>query len=142
MRPTRCCRMPSPAGSAARASEPARAATSPGASSSFSESPRRRPGARRDTDDRLTRIPLLSDSRGGGPGGGGARAARWPPPRLLWARGVVAAGPGPGGVVLRPPWPRDHIQDVGAAVREALAYPLAGPQLEEVARRGGTATVV
>ena len=66
----------------------------------------------------MTRIPLLADSR------------------------VVVAEPGPDDVVLRPPWPRDHIQDVGAAVREALAYPLAGKPLEELARHGGTATVV
>jgi hypothetical protein len=66
----------------------------------------------------VTRVPLLADSR------------------------IVIAEPGPDDVVLRPLWPRDHIQDVGAAVREALAYPLAGRPLEELVTNGGTATVV
>ena len=66
----------------------------------------------------MTRVPLLSDSR------------------------VVVAEPGPDDVVLRPPWPRDHIEDVGAAVREALAYPARRPPLAELVTKGGTATVV
>jgi hypothetical protein len=46
------------------------------------------------------------------------------------------------GIVLRPPQPRDRLDDVGAAVREALRFPLAGPPLDRLATRGGTATVV
>jgi hypothetical protein len=47
-----------------------------------------------------------------------------------------------GGVVLRAPPPVVPIGDVGAAVREALRYPLAGEPLEKLVTRGGTATVV
>ena len=46
------------------------------------------------------------------------------------------------GVVLRPPAPRVAIDDVGAAVREALRFPLAGEPLARLVKRGGTATVV
>jgi Lactate racemase N-terminal domain len=46
------------------------------------------------------------------------------------------------GVVLRPPAPREAIDDIGAAVREALHFPLAGEPLGRLVRRGGTATVV
>jgi hypothetical protein len=46
------------------------------------------------------------------------------------------------GVVIRPPPPREAIDDVGAAVREALRFPLEGEPLDAVVRRGGTATVV
>jgi hypothetical protein len=46
------------------------------------------------------------------------------------------------GLILRPPTPRNRLDDVGAAVREALRFPLAGPPLERLATRGGTATVV
>ncbi|MFL5954997.1 MAG: lactate racemase domain-containing protein [Gaiellaceae bacterium] len=66
----------------------------------------------------MTRIPLLADSR------------------------VVVAEPGEGDLILRPPLPRETLDDVGQAVRDALAYPLAGPPLEEVVTRGGTATIV
>lgn len=66
----------------------------------------------------MTRVPLLSDAR------------------------IVVAEPRPGDVVLTPPLPRDHLRDVPAAVREALAFPLAGAPLEDLVRRGGTATVV
>jgi hypothetical protein len=45
-------------------------------------------------------------------------------------------------VVLRPPPPGEPIQDVGAAVRDALRFPLAGEPLEAMARRGGRATIV
>jgi hypothetical protein len=34
------------------------------------------------------------------------------------------------------------LEDVGQAVRDALAYPLAGPPLEHLVKRGGTATIV
>ncbi|MGZ8458135.1 MAG: lactate racemase domain-containing protein [Gemmatirosa sp.] len=45
-------------------------------------------------------------------------------------------------VVLRPPPPAAAIDDIGAAVRDALRFPLAGPALEQAATRGGRATVV
>ncbi len=45
-------------------------------------------------------------------------------------------------VLLAPPPPLDPITDVGAAVVEALRYPLAGPPLHEVAPRGGAVTIV
>jgi hypothetical protein len=45
-------------------------------------------------------------------------------------------------VVLRPPPPLDPIADVGAAVEEALRYPLGGPPLDELASPGGRATIV
>jgi len=46
------------------------------------------------------------------------------------------------GIVLRPPPPPEALADVGAAVREALRFPLAGPPIDELARPGATATVV
>jgi Lactate racemase N-terminal domain len=63
-------------------------------------------------------IPLLADSR------------------------VVVAEPGANDVVLRPPPPRESISDVPAAVRDALAYPLAGRPLSELVTKAGTATIV
>jgi hypothetical protein len=66
----------------------------------------------------VTRIPLLADAR------------------------IVVAEPGPDDVVLRPPPPREVLGDVPQAVRDALAYPLAGDPLERLATRGGTATLV
>jgi hypothetical protein len=45
-------------------------------------------------------------------------------------------------VVLRPPPPAEHGVDVGAAVRDALRFPLSGSPLEALATRGGTATLV
>jgi hypothetical protein len=66
----------------------------------------------------VTRIPLLADSR------------------------VIIAEPDENDVILRPPRPREALEDVGQAVRDALAYPLAGPPLEQLVKRGGTATIV
>ncbi|HVV58583.1 MAG TPA: lactate racemase domain-containing protein [Gaiellaceae bacterium] len=66
----------------------------------------------------MTRVPLLADSR------------------------LVLAEAGPDDVVLRPPPPPDALDDVPAAVREALHYPLAGAPIEDLVTRGGTATVV
>jgi len=63
-------------------------------------------------------IPLLADSR------------------------IVAAEPDDGDVILRPPPAREAITDVPAAVRDALAFPLAGEPLERLVTAGGTATVV
>ena len=45
-------------------------------------------------------------------------------------------------VLLAPPPPLDPLVDVGAAVVEALRYPLAGPALHVAAPRAGRATVV
>lgn len=44
--------------------------------------------------------------------------------------------------VLRPPPPGEAIADVGAAVRDALRFPLAGEPLEALVTRGGRATVL
>jgi hypothetical protein len=43
--------------------------------------------------------------------------------------------------VLRPPPPPTRVVDVAAAVRDALAFPLAGEPLEEMVPRGGRVTV-
>ena len=61
---------------------------------------------------------------------------------LLAGTRIAVVDAADDGVVLRPPAPRDAIADVGAAVREAMRYPLAGPPLEHLASRGGTATIV
>jgi hypothetical protein len=66
----------------------------------------------------VTRVPLLSDAR------------------------IVVAEAGDGDLVLRPPLPRESLEDVAQAVRDALQFPLAGPPLEELVTRGGTATMV
>ncbi len=66
----------------------------------------------------MTRIPLLADSR------------------------VVVAEPEAGDVILRPPALQEPLADVAAAVRDALRFPLAGPPLASLVRRGGAATVV
>jgi len=66
----------------------------------------------------VTRVPLLADAR------------------------VVVAEPAEDDLVLRPPPPREVLNDVPRAVRDALAYPLAGEPLERLVKRGGTATIV
>ena len=66
----------------------------------------------------MTRIPLLCDAR------------------------IVVAEPGENDLVLRPPLPRESLQDVGRAVRDALQFPLAGEPLDGLVTRGGTATIV
>jgi hypothetical protein len=45
-------------------------------------------------------------------------------------------------VVLRPPQPSEAIADPGAAVRDALRFPLSGSPLEALVTRGGRATIV
>ena len=66
----------------------------------------------------MSRIPLLADAR------------------------ILVAEPEANDVVLRPPPPRETLKDVPQAVRDALAFPLAGEPLERLATRGGTATLV
>ena len=48
---------------------------------------------------------------------------------------------GDDAVVLAPPPPREPVDDVAAAVRDALRFPLAGEPLESLVTRGGRATV-
>ena len=45
-------------------------------------------------------------------------------------------------IVLRPPPPSEGIADVGAAVRDALRFPLSGAPLEALVKRGGKVTIV
>lgn len=66
----------------------------------------------------MTRIPLLTGTR------------------------VVVVDAGDDAVVLRPPRPAEAIADVGAAVRDALRFPLSGDPLEALVTRGGRATIV
>lgn len=66
----------------------------------------------------MRRVPLLSGSR------------------------VVLVPAGDGDVVLRPPPPPDQVVDAGAAVRDALRFPLSGQPLAALAPRGGRATIV
>lgn len=66
----------------------------------------------------MRRVPLLSGSR------------------------VVLVPAGDDDVVLLPPPPPAQIADTGAAVRDALRFPLSGPSLESVAPRGGRATIL
>jgi hypothetical protein len=66
----------------------------------------------------VTRVPLLYDTR------------------LL-----VTSADG-DDVVLRPRPPREVLDDVAQAVRDALAFPLAGEPLDRLVTRGGTATIV
>jgi hypothetical protein len=66
----------------------------------------------------VTRVPLLADAR------------------------IVVAEAGTDDVVLRPSAPREALGDVPQAVRDALAFPLAGPALDQLVTRDGTATLV
>jgi hypothetical protein len=66
----------------------------------------------------VTRIPLLADAR------------------------IVVADPAAEDIVLRPAQARTQLEDVGAAVRDALAFPLGGRPLDQLVTPGGTATIV
>jgi hypothetical protein len=66
----------------------------------------------------VRRVPLLSGSR------------------------LVLVPVGDEDVVLHPPGPPGQVIDVAAAVRDALRFPLAGPPLEEMVKRGGRATLL
>ena len=62
-------------------------------------------------------------------------------PMLAGSRVAVVTAPD-DDVVLRPPPPGVGLADVGAAVRDALRFPLAGDPLEQLVPRGGRATIV
>jgi hypothetical protein len=66
----------------------------------------------------MRRVPLLSGSR------------------------VVVVPVDDEDVIIRPPPPLSRTADTGAAVRDALRFPLSGPSLESIAPRGGRATIV
>jgi len=62
---------------------------------------------------------------------------------LLAGSRLVVVSADDDAVVLRPPWPGEPLTDVGAAVRDALRFPLAGEPLEAlVPRSRGRATIV
>ena len=62
-------------------------------------------------------------------------------PLLAGSRLVVVTAPD-DALVLRPPKPADAVADVGAAVRDALRFPLAGEPLEALVSRGARVTIV
>src|SRR5881396_604692 len=66
----------------------------------------------------MKRIPLLSGSR------------------------LVVVTADDDAIILQPPPPADSVADVGAAVRDALRFPLAGEPLEALVSRGSRATIV
>jgi len=61
---------------------------------------------------------------------------------LLSGTRLVLATAADDAIVLRPPPPSKAVADVGAAVRDALRFPLAGDGIEALARRGARATIV
>ncbi len=62
---------------------------------------------------------------------------------LLYGSRMVVASAADDAVVLAPPPPPDRpIADVGAAVRDALRFPLAGAPLESLVRRGARVTIL
>jgi len=65
-------------------------------------------------------------------------------PRLPMLSGsrVHVVGAPDDAAVLRPPPPVETVADVGAAVRDALRFPLSGPPLNALATRGGRATIL
>jgi hypothetical protein len=62
-------------------------------------------------------------------------------PILSGSRVAVVNAP-EDALVLRPPPPSEAIADVGAAVRDALRFPLSGAPLEALVTAGGKATIV
>jgi hypothetical protein len=62
-------------------------------------------------------------------------------PLLFGTRVLVVDAPD-DAVVLRPPPPTEAVADVGAAVRDALRFPLAGEPLEALVSPRGSATIV
>jgi hypothetical protein len=63
-------------------------------------------------------------------------------PLVYGSRLVVASAHDDAVVVAPPPPPDRPIADVGAAVRDALRFPLAGPPLENLVPRGGRVTIL
>jgi lactate racemase-like protein len=63
-------------------------------------------------------------------------------PILCGSRLVVADAGEEATVVAPPPPPGEAIADVGAAVRDALRFPLAGEPLEALVPRGGRVTIL
>jgi hypothetical protein len=61
---------------------------------------------------------------------------------LLAGSRVLVVNTEPDDLVLRPPPPGEAIPHVGAAVRDALRFPLAGEPLEALVPRRGRATIV
>jgi hypothetical protein len=61
---------------------------------------------------------------------------------LLAGSQLVVVTADDDALVLRPPPPSDSVADVGAAVRDALRFPLAGQPLEAIVSRGARATIV
>jgi hypothetical protein len=62
-------------------------------------------------------------------------------PLLAGSRVIVGAFPDDGELLLPPP-PAAGVADVAAAAREAFRFPLGGPPLEALVRRGARVTVV
>src|SRR5205809_6068882 len=69
-------------------------------------------------DRSVTRVPMLAGSR------------------------LVVVTADDDAVVLQPPPPAESVADVGAAVRDALRFPLAGDPLEALVSRGTRVTIV
>lgn len=61
---------------------------------------------------------------------------------LLAGSRLQVASVGDDAVLLVPPPPRQPLADLGAAVAEALRYPLSGAPLDRLVTRGGRATIV
>ncbi|MDQ3875870.1 MAG: nickel-dependent lactate racemase [Actinomycetota bacterium] len=61
---------------------------------------------------------------------------------LLVGTRIWVVSPPDGAVVLHAPPPDAAVADVGAAVRDALRFPLAGEPLEALVPRGGRVTIV
>jgi hypothetical protein len=61
---------------------------------------------------------------------------------ILSGSRVAVVNAAADAVVLRPPAPSEAIADVGAAVRDALRFPLSGAPLEALVTPGGSATIV
>src|SRR5579864_182968 len=62
-------------------------------------------------------------------------------PLLAGTKLVIASAP-EDAIILRPPAPGPSVADVGAAVRDALRFPLEGEPLEALVRRRARATIV
>lgn len=61
---------------------------------------------------------------------------------MLAGSRLTIVGAPDDAVILRPPGPGEAIADVGAAVRDALRFPLVGEPLEALVGAGGRATIV